>query len=519
MGEGLLSLYRTKIKREYKIAFFATLITALLIHIYKFTNTLPNHDSLWNYYSNQNMTISGRWFLQWLCGISSYYDLPWINGLLSCIYIALTNCIIVAIFQLQNPFIIWLSGALLAASPATTETFFFEFTADGYFLAMLMAAMAVYLSRIEDKKRWHQVLAIILLVLSLGTYQAYISFALILAICYFLEALLENRFNKNDYFKWVVRQILTYSFSFLLYYIIWKIILKTTHTVATSYQGIATASLSYKNFVFGIKNALRSFSFYIFQWNIIEHGFTLYNILNILFLLALAAGGLYAIKKSNIVKRHYQFIFMIFCLLAILPFAYIFCFVSGETSYGLRMEESLTVLFIFELVIYEKWIRYNKIKNIIGILLTLTVYNNSIMANISYFYLNLSYERSYSDSVLILNQINSIQNINKCKKLVVLGDRIIKVAKEDDPVTGKSVTSGEMFIFKSTLDKSLLLNQEHTLDFLNATYGLDLHEVTKTEKNYLIKSVEAEKMPCWPEQGSIKVVDDIIVIKFGEEYS
>lgn len=251
MGEGLLSLYRTKIKREYKIAFFATLITALLIHIYKFTNTLPNHDSLWNYYSNQNMTISGRWFLQWLCGISSYYDLPWINGLLSCIYIALTNCIIVAIFQLQNPFIIWLSGALLAASPATTETFFFEFTADGYFLAMLMAAMAVYLSRIEDKKRWHQVLAIILLVLSLGTYQAYISFALILAICYFLEALLENRFNKNDYFKWVVRQILTYSFSFLLYYIIWKIILKTTHTVATSYQGIATASLSYKNFVFG----------------------------------------------------------------------------------------------------------------------------------------------------------------------------------------------------------------------------------------------------------------------------
>ena len=76
MGEGVLKYYKTKIRKEYKIAFYSTLIVALLVHIYKFTNTLPNHDSLYNYYSTQNIIGSGRWALSLACGISSYWDLP-----------------------------------------------------------------------------------------------------------------------------------------------------------------------------------------------------------------------------------------------------------------------------------------------------------------------------------------------------------------------------------------------------------------------------------------------------------
>ena len=75
MSEKLVEFYRQKIKKSWKIAFVSTFIAGLLVHIYKFTNTLPNHDSVMNYYADQNILGSGRWFLSIACGISSYFEM------------------------------------------------------------------------------------------------------------------------------------------------------------------------------------------------------------------------------------------------------------------------------------------------------------------------------------------------------------------------------------------------------------------------------------------------------------
>ena len=206
VGEGILRLYQTKIGKETKIAFLSTFLITILIHLYKFVNTLPNHDSVYNYYSDQNVLGSGRWALSLACGISSYWDLPWVIGLLSCIYIALTVVVIVALFKMKNPILIGLTGALIGASPSITETFFFLFTADGYMIAMFLAALAVYLSRIEETRKSRLVLSGICICVSCGIYQAYVSFALILAVCYFIDVLLQNNHSKEDCFRWVWRQ-------------------------------------------------------------------------------------------------------------------------------------------------------------------------------------------------------------------------------------------------------------------------------------------------------------------------
>lgn len=49
MGEEMLQFYQTKLRKEYKIAFISTFFITMLIHLYKFANTLPNHDSVYNY--------------------------------------------------------------------------------------------------------------------------------------------------------------------------------------------------------------------------------------------------------------------------------------------------------------------------------------------------------------------------------------------------------------------------------------------------------------------------------------
>ena len=71
MGSEILAFYENKVKKSWKTAFYSAFFIGLLVHIYKFTNLLPNADALYNFYSNQNMTASGRWFLSIACGFSS----------------------------------------------------------------------------------------------------------------------------------------------------------------------------------------------------------------------------------------------------------------------------------------------------------------------------------------------------------------------------------------------------------------------------------------------------------------
>ena len=55
MGEWIIDFYKNKVKKEYKIAFIATFILALIVHIYMFTNNIPSEDAVYNYYHTQNV--------------------------------------------------------------------------------------------------------------------------------------------------------------------------------------------------------------------------------------------------------------------------------------------------------------------------------------------------------------------------------------------------------------------------------------------------------------------------------
>ena len=517
MGAEILRFYQTKLKREYKIAFFSTFFIAILIHIYKFVNTLPNHDSIYNYYSDQNVLGSGRWALSLACGVSSYFDLPWVIGVLSCLFIALTVVVIVALFKLKNPILIGLIGALLAASPATTETFFFLFTADGYMIAMLLATLAVYFSRIEENRLSGFVLSGVCICVSCGIYQAYVSFALLLAICYFVDELLQNNYSKQSYFKWILRQIVIYVVSLAVYFVIWKLCMRLTGTVANDYQGISeVGTISLGLLVRGLLNSIKTTILYFLQWNVLEHGFTLYSILNLVFLGIMVAGIFISCRKSNIFKRKWMVVLLALCLAAIMPFAGIWHFVSDDVGYRAMMLQSLTLLFVLTAVLYERWAK-PVLSNIVGTFLIIIVVNNALMANISYFYLNLCYERSYAEGIEMMIEIHDLQNEYDFNKIAVVGNRIYEVQYEDlDSETGKARASGKIHILSGGLEKTLLYDSDRTTKFLQATFGLDLEVVGWMQRNKLLDSAEVQAMGCWPERDSIAVIDDILVIKLSE---
>lgn len=515
MGEDLLQFYRTKLKKEYKIAFASTFCIALLIHLYKFANTLPNHDSIYNYYSDQNVLGSGRWALSLACGISSYFDLPWINGLLSCVFIALTVVVIVALFKLKNPVLISLIGALLAASPATTETFFFLFTADGYMIAMLLAALAVYLSRVEETRFSRLFLSGVCVCVSCGIYQAYVSFALILAVCYFIDVLLQNNFDKQNCLKWIFRQVIIYSISLAVYYVIWKLCMHFSGIVANDYQGISeVGTISAGLLKNGLIGAIKTTILYFLQWDVLVHGFTFYSVLSILFLLIMVAGLLISCIKSGILKRKWAITLLMLCLFSIIPFACIWRFTSDSVGYRPMMLQSLTLLFVLTALLYERYAKPT-VQNAVCILLVLITFNNALMANISYFYMNLCYERTYAEGVEMMMKIHDFQSKYDLKKIAVVGNRIHKVQYEDFKAN-KMQISGKIHMLSGVLEKTLLYDSEHTVPFLQTTFGMDLNPLNISQRNKLLHKGAVQAMGCWPSSDSVGVIDNVLIIKLSD---
>lgn len=516
MGEGLIRLFKNKLKQEHKIAFAATFFTALLIHFYKFANTLPNHDSLYNFYSDQNVLGSGRWALSAACGISSFYDLPWVIGILSCFFIALTTVVITMLFKLENPVLIWLSGALLAAAPATTETLFFEFTADGYMIAMLLSALGVYLSRIEEKRVSRQLIAGVCICVSCGIYQAYVSFALILAVCYFMDALFRDLYDRNTFLKWILRQAVIYIFSLAAYYVIWKLLLKLTGTPANDYQGISeVGKISVGLFVNGIKSSIKSVLLYFLQWNVLENGFSIYSILNIIFLVTSAVGIVIAFVKSGIYKKKWSVLLIIICIVSIIPFAGMWHFASDGCSYRPMMLQSLTLLFIFTAVLFERWAK-KLIKESVCVLLILICANNALIANISYFYLNLSYEQSYAEAIEMMIRIRNFED--SFTKIAVLGSKHGDVFSDNIvPESARKLFTDDIHMLKSGIENSLLYDHEHVTRFLNGIFGSKFESVSYTERTALFESSAVSKMGCFPAENSMAIIGDTLVIKLSDE--
>ena len=89
MPEKVLKKLNEQILPIWKVCFFTALLVGIFAHLYKITNWLPNWDSLVFRYDKQNMIAMGRWFLPVVCSFSSFYDLPFLNGIIAIIFHAL----------------------------------------------------------------------------------------------------------------------------------------------------------------------------------------------------------------------------------------------------------------------------------------------------------------------------------------------------------------------------------------------------------------------------------------------
>ena len=541
MGDRFLDYYRHRISRETKLAILSAIVIGLLVHVFKFVNVLPHQDSLFNFYSTQNMTKSGRWFLSVACSVSSLFDLPWITGLLALIWIALTSAIIIDIFKIRNKVLIVLVSGLLVSFPAVTATFSFGYTSDGYMLAMLFSAIAVRLSLIESSTKYMPV-SMLFLCLACGIYQAYLSFALVLSICYFALELLDNRYPFQVYLKFIVKHGVCYVLGVISYFVVWKICLSLQGGLATTYQGM---ELSQAIDIHTINGALyESFlgfmSFFVGYSEADHHTWASY--LNVTFLLLTTTVVVIALWKSGIYKRRLQLLLLGICL-ALIPVAvYIMRFISPGVAYGTRMLQSICLIYIMVGVICVRWIHPN-LSDVVAVCLSLLVISNSLTANIFYWYMDRMYTQSYATAIELSTRMHLLDD-GSCDAILIVGE-LDEFSDEmyDSPgglLQLGSIKTVRRNLFSVDSTTSVLFLSE-VLDFELAYYTnqpdrtvplLDIpvdsewpmapdwecyFPLAQGERAEAITASTAfAEMNCWPAADAVQIIDNTIVIKLSD---
>lgn len=538
MGNGLIELYKNKIRSEWKLGFFASFIIGLFTHIYKFVNYLPNHDALYNVYCDQNMISLGRWLLAPACMFSSFFDLPWITGLIAVVFISLSVVVIIEIFEIINPVAIILVSGITVTFPAITESFFYEYTSDGYMLAMLVASCAVLAVK-KGRTYVGKILVPLLCVCcSCAIYQAYAAYAAVLLLCYLIFVILTGENTAGQLLKWLGRQVLIFAGGLLLYYVIWKILLRAEGISVSGYEGIDNVGKIDAGLPgLALSQTIKEFVQFFVKWDIRKYGFNTWIVLGILFLLVFAAGIVISILKTELYKKKALIALLILSVLSVPFAAFMWFFASYGVIYNIRMEQSLCLLYILTIVLYDRFAGVRP-ANAAAILVALCIVENALVANIYYHYMNLAYEKGYATAMEVSSRIHMIDD-GSAKYIAVIGE-IPGFAYEDYKKPSLLGNLGPLYVVDSNLasNKILLpLFLGNYTGFQLAYYsnsGLETPVYKPVDDTAPISGGwelrfpyapamlqkqlegmdEVERMGVWPASDSIRQIGETIVIKF-----
>lgn len=512
-------ILREKIKPEWRAAFAACFFMGLLTHMPVLLSDIPNHDGLASMYSVQNNVVAGRWFLTVACGISSYYTLPWLIGILGLAYLGLAAAALCELLEVRKIWAAVLCGALLSVFPAIASTFAYMFTMDGYMMALLLAVLAVLLVK---KYRFGFLPGALCLALSMGIYQAYLPFAMILSVFSIWMLLLRkepeaSEGNKSAWFREKIVSALRYLYMGILgalsYYAILQAMLKIQGKQLADYQGIegvASGAAAEIGLPGALKGMYKDFIAFSLKGNaLFQNVFSLAALLMLAVLVSAAAFALLGRRKF---RKKLLIIALIALSAAALP---------AMTNIILLLSPSLT----YHLLMRYQWVLYpiGAVALISGCdfrgkagmraewaglaAASVLVFCYCITDNIAYSNLQKKYEKTYAYCIRLLDRIEQTEGYYQGIPIAMIG----VVGEEQFPATDLTmpVTSGMI----GMSGDSLLYKGENYREFIRHYLGATLNILPAESMEEMYYSEEYMAMDSFPGPDSIRIIDGIMYIK------
>ena len=498
---------------EWKVCFFAAILVGLFTHFYKIANWLPNWDSLVFRYDEQNMAAMGRWFLPVVCSFSSFYDLPFLNGIIAIIFHALGAICICKMLNVKSKITAALIGSVVVSYPTVTSFMMYNYVTDGYAIAFFLSTLAaVYMTKDKPKL----IISAILIALSTGIYQAYITVTIMLVLLHLVDELIFQNISVVVVLKKTAYMLLTGLCGVIIYTVIFKSVLGIFSIELLDYQGAnQAATLSNINIFASLYVIKETFRKCFFDFS---NGINLYVVLNGLLLFFTFAYYLKTILINKIYKKPATlFVVIILGIMSVLGAGAI-AFVNPSVDYHNLMLMGYSVFYLFFIIIYERGTEKNEkhtaIKKWILLLTSaLMIANQVVIANVSYHKAQMAYEKSYGVLIRIADRIEQTEGTDASDKILVIGalsDSEAYSVNLTPDITG--ITEG--YILRKDDE---VVGQSVLTSALNDYCGKNFTFISGDQKDAMLKREEIKSMEEWPMKNCVAVVDGVVVVKLGTE--
>ena len=395
--------------------------------------------------------------------------------------------------------------------PTLASNFAYIFTADGYMMALLLAVLAVFL---VERSKLGFLWGAVALGFSMGIYQAYISFTMILAVFAVCRGwFFGSAFKEKLQITW--RYIAMGGLGAALYYVMLQILLLVQKTELSGYQGIGegnsnsllqTLVLIYKDFVV---HTLRG--------NIMmQEGVLAFAIIILVAVAALVL--LVALYRAGSLKSIWTYL-AAGVAVVVLPVCFnAILLISPDVIYHALMRYQWVLIPMFALVILDRHLevgnpaRMQAVISWAGIgLAAVIAFRYTTICNIGYFNLEKKFEKTYSYCLRLLEQMEETPGYYHGMPVAMIG------VVGDHYLPSTDLTVGVTDSLIGVNGDYLFYTAENYKAFIAYYFGVNIETVPLEDMVDIIQTPEYKELSVFPKENSMKVVDGILYIRTENE--
>ena len=521
------------IETRYYITVVSVFVCGLLAHLYQFTNKNFNYEELGQTPAGFGAGVSlGRWGLQLIGDTEGFffrtYSIPMVNGMITLLFIALSAVCIVKTFDISDKVCCFLTGGIIATFPALVSTYFFMFTAPYYGLAMLLACISGMLLTEGMGELWkisepdrkscikkavvNTLLGIACLTLATSIYQSYCSVTLCILLLDVIVRLYENVEGIKKTLAAGIIYCVEFIISILLYLAGTKIAVKVTGIQLDDYRGMSNiGAINIGGLFTALKCVYKNYLLLmttrdVYQINpiyVVDAIFILVNCVCLYFAWNKIR------SKSSVINK-------VFFLpaLVLFPIATFFPEVLTQGAGGVYSIMTYAVVFVFILpiVMYDKYrcgLTDTTRKDYAGRVLCISIFACILVyiwfANGNYQVLQYTTYHDLAYFETLATQVKSLDGYTADMPVAFVGDGF------DDPTFSAGGLMDSYFDIEGKWPTNV--NYFNNI-YLWTSYLGYTPEIIEFKDSYYLKDIEeVKRMPSYPNDGSIAIVDGMVIIR------
>ncbi|MCI5955768.1 MAG: glucosyltransferase domain-containing protein [Clostridiales bacterium] len=501
----LSRLWREKITRPVRVAFFSSFIVGLLTYLFAMTNILfLTGDALNNVYFDGNLIWLGRWSSQWLSSLSTNYTMPYVNGMIMLMSIAGLSALLVAVFEIKSSLLALMSAGVLTCFPTVSKTLGFLHNADAY----LLAVMGLF---VLERCCWGFVPAVLLIAIGTGTYQACATLVIGMMFVRGVQLTVCSEQNARALARRALRYALCIAAALALYYGMALWFSQRTGLEIGEYQSVEAAAsvdtlrLLPGNFVQCYRDFWQAFTVLSELPEYQASGWppVVFGALSVLMCFVV-----FGVKQGGKWGR-----LELLCLLwALAPF--LLCSIRAfnpDKVYAL-MTYSVSGLYLLGMVMLDELpgvLERLKGKRTVAVFLSgaswvmlactvVCLFHWTVSANLEFYLARMDYENMYAQCSAYLARAESSEDYVQGMPIVVIG--------ESGYNSGRAPTA--------------MYQSKFYYSFMNYCLRVDMPmgvaNDVRDQARALADTEDFLLMPCYPEEGCVQAIGDYMVVKLGE---